>query len=99
MTGPEPLEDVLKSLLARLDLPAPSVMVTLREEWDEVAGPQWAGRSRPVYVRGQELVVEAQNAALVSVLRYGIGELCERLDQRLGKGVVESVRVVAKAIR
>jgi hypothetical protein len=50
-------------------------------------------------VRGQELVVEAESAALVGLLRYGIGELQERLDQRLGTGVVESVRVVAPGVR
>ena len=91
---PESLESLLEGVLARLGLPAPSVSKSLDDRWDELAGPPWAGQSRPLFIREGELVVEAVSAALVGVFRYAVGDLMKRLDADLGEGVVESVRVV-----
>ena len=91
---PEPLEGVLESLLARLGLPSPSVSKSLDEGWDEMAGAPWSGQTRPLFIREGELVVEAISPALVGMLRYAIGDLMRRLDEQLGEGIVETVRVV-----
>lgn len=96
---PEPLEGVLEGLLQKLGLPAPSVSKSLGEGWDEMAGAPWSGQTRPLFIREGELVVEAVSPALVGLLRYAIGDLMRRLDERLGEGVVETVRVVGPAQR
>jgi len=91
---PEPLEGLLEGLLHKLGLPPPSVSKSLDEGWDELAGAPWSGQTRPLFIREGELVVEAISPALVGMLRYAIGDLMRRLDEQLGQGVVETVRVV-----
>jgi hypothetical protein len=91
---PEPIEGMLESLLARLGLPAPSVSKYLADGWDEMAGAPWAEQTKPLFIREGELVIEAISPALVGMLRYAIGDLMRRLDEQLGEGVVETVRVV-----
>lgn len=96
---PESLETLLEGLLAKLGLPAPSVSKGLDDQWDVVAGAPWSGQTRPLFIREGELVVEATSPALVSVLRYAVGDLMKRLDEYLGEGVVDTVRVVAPSRR
>ena len=91
---PEPLEGLLEGLLHKLGLPAPSVSKSLADGWDEMAGSPWSGQTKPLFIREGELVVEAISPALVGMLRYAIGDLMRRLDDQLGEGVVETVRVV-----
>jgi hypothetical protein len=91
---PESLEGIMRGVLAKMGLPSPSISVSLIENWSEVAGEPWAGQTRPLFIRDRELVVEAISPALVGMLRYGVGDLLRRLDQHLGEGIVESVRVV-----
>jgi len=94
MREPESLEGIMRNVLAKMGLPAPSISVSLQENWSEVAGEPWAGQTRPLFIRDKELVVEAISPALVGMLRYGVGDLLRRIDQHLGEGIVESVRVV-----
>jgi len=96
MSRLEPLETVMRNLLAGLGLPAPDLLGPLSAEWDEVAGAPWAGHSHPSYLRGSELVVEASEPALISMMKYATGDLLRRLDERFGPGFVETVRVVAR---
>jgi hypothetical protein len=91
---PEPLARLLEETLSRMGLPPPTVFNQLASTWSEVAGEPWTGQSKPLYIRQKELVVEAAAPALVSLLRYGVGDLLRRLDHSLGVGTVESVRVV-----
>ncbi len=94
MSQPESIESLLEAVLGRMGVPAPSAFNELAQTWKEVAGEPWASQSTPLYVRQKELVVEASAPAFVSMLRYGVGDLMRRLDETLGAGFVESVRVV-----
>jgi hypothetical protein len=94
MGQPESIESLLESLLGRLGVPAPSAFNQLAQTWQELAGEPWASQSTPLYIRQKELVVEASASGFVSMLRYGVGDLMRRLDETLGAGLVESVRVV-----
>jgi hypothetical protein len=94
MSQPESIESLLESLLGRLGVPAPSTFNQLAQTWKELAGEPWASQSTPLYIRQKELVVEASASGFVSMLRYGVGDLMRRLDETLGAGLVESVRVV-----
>ena len=90
---PEALESVLSRLLHTLGLPSPDLLPRLRESWDDLAGPPWAGQSSPVLLRRGELVVESVSPQLVSILRYASGELLRRLDEELGSGRIDTIRV------
>ncbi|MFQ5967443.1 MAG: DUF721 domain-containing protein [Acidimicrobiia bacterium] len=90
------LEEALRVTFAKLGLGPVELMVRLNEEWDDVAGEPWIGISRPVVLRGGELLVEADLPSAVRVLSYDTGELLRRLDSRFGPGSVSQIRVVAK---
>jgi Dna[CI] antecedent, DciA len=88
-------ESSLGDVFRRLGLPDPVLMAQISEEWDELAGRPWVGRSRPVFVRGNTLVIEASSPSMVAFLRYGSSQLIETLRARFGEGVVEQIDVVA----
>lgn len=90
----EPFADSLNDVFARLGLPDPILMSKISEGWDVFAGSPWTGRSRPLYVRGKTLIVEASTPSMVAFLKYGSEALIETLEQRLGKGRVEAVEVI-----
>lgn len=91
----EPIGTSLGATLEGLGVASLDVLVTLFDEWDRVAGEPWAGKSTPLILRRGELIVEAESGPAVGLLRYAVGELLRRLDDRLGPGIVESVRVRA----
>jgi hypothetical protein len=69
-------------------------MSQLIDEWDDLAGTPWVGRSRPVVIKGRTLVVEASAPSMVAFLRYGATQLVETLSERFGEGVVDQVEVI-----
>ena len=95
----EPFSDSISDVFARMGLPNPVVMSKLIDEWEELAGSPWVGRSRPLYVRGTTLIVEASAPSMVAFLRYGQTSLVETLGERFGAGLIDSVEVVAPGRR
>ena len=85
----------LNEVFRRLGLPDPVIMSKITADWDTLAGPPWAGRSRPMFVRGTTLVVEASAPSMVAFLRYGESSLVTALAERFGSGLVDSVEVLA----
>jgi len=93
----DPIGDMLTPFLERLGLSRPDTAARLSGDWQQLAGEPWATRARPAGLRNGQLLVEVADAATVSVLRYRTGELLKRLDDALGEGTVEVVRLrVAK---
>jgi hypothetical protein len=95
MTGGDlsSFESSLDDVFRKLGLPDPVLMSHLIDEWDELSGAPWVGRSRPVVIRGRTLVVEASSPSMVAFLRYGATQLVETLKNRFGEGVVDQVEV------
>lgn len=86
-------ESSLGDVFRKMGLPDPVLMSQLIDEWDELAGTPWVGRSRPVVIKGKTLVVEASAPSMVAFLRYGATQLVEILKARFGDGVVDQVEV------
>jgi hypothetical protein len=84
---------LLRSMLGSMGLDRVDLTLALMEEWDEVAGAPWAGASNPVVVKDGELIVEATSPTAVRFLRYSVGDLLRRLDDRFGEGAVNAVTV------
>ena len=87
--------DLLGPMLTKIGVAELSVLNELSERWDELAGPPWAGNSKPQVIQHAELVVAADSAAGVRVMRYATESLAKRLSTHFGQEVVSSVRVVA----
>lgn len=90
----EPIGGPLRNALRRLGLGEIEVLLFLLENWDSVAGSPWAGTSAPAKLQGGELVIRAEDASSVRMLKYATGTLIERLDEALGDSVVSSIKVV-----
>jgi hypothetical protein len=88
----EPIGGEVEALLARIGLPAVPPLVRLLEAWDAIAGEPWTG-SRPAGLDSGTLVIEVADGVQASVLSYQTGPLLRRLEEVLGPGVVEAVRI------
>ncbi|MGE5174951.1 MAG: DUF721 domain-containing protein [Hyphomicrobiales bacterium] len=86
---------VLDDVLAGLKLETRFQAAQATEEWNAVVGPEVARRTRPVGVRGGELLVEVQGAVWMghlAVLRQGI---LDDLNGRLpAEARLTSIRLV-----
>lgn len=86
---------VLDDVLAGLKLETRFQSARATEEWNAVVGPEVARRTRPVGVRGGELLVEVQGAVWMghlAVLRQGI---LDDLNGRLpAEARLSSIRLV-----
>lgn len=89
----EHFSDSVDDMFRKMGLPDPVVMAALSSEWDELAGTPWTSRSRPLYIRGRTLVVEASSASMVAFLKYGQVGLLESLSARFGDGIIDSVDI------
>lgn len=89
----EHFSDSLDDMFKRLGLPDPVVMATLSSEWEELAGAPWSGRSKPLYIKGSTLVVEASSGSIIAFLRYGESGLLETLSKRFGEGAITAVDI------
>ena len=90
----EPFSASIDEVFSKLGLPDPVLMSQINDDWDSLAGNPWVGRSRPLYVRGRTLFVEASAPSMVAILKYGVSTLRETLENRFGTGVIDSVEVV-----
>lgn len=93
MTDPQRIDELLDGLLQALGVARPLDVTHLVESWAEVAGEPWGERSRPVLLKDGELVVEVEDGTAATLLKYRQAELVERLGERLGRGLVTTVRV------
>jgi hypothetical protein len=89
----DPIGELLTPFLEKLGVAKPDTAARLNADWETIAGEPWARQTRPAGLRSGELLVEVVDAATVSLLRYRTGELLERLDEALGQGAVEVVRM------
>jgi hypothetical protein len=95
----EPFAESVDEVFRRMGISNPVVMSSIVSEWDELAGPPWSGRSRPLYIQGSTLVVEADSPGMVAFLRYGASSLVSVIEERFGPDVVGNVDVRPPATR
>lgn len=89
----DPIGEMLAPFLEQLGLSTPDAAARVSVDWANIAGEPWASQARPAGLRDRVLLVEVADAATVSVLRYRTGELLRRLDEALGEGIVDAVRL------
>ena len=89
----EPMQDAIGAILERLGVSEPTTVSTVMDDWCEIVGPPWDAKAVPVGLRNRELLVEVVDGATASLLRYQVGDLLRRLDESVGAGTVETVRI------
>jgi predicted nucleic acid-binding Zn ribbon protein len=94
-----PFRTSLEEMFRKLGMSDPMAMARIAAGWDELAGTPWSGRSRPLFIQGKTLVVEAGAPSMVAFLRYGSSDLVAAISRALGEGVIEKIEVRAPAGR
>ncbi|NQV06790.1 DUF721 domain-containing protein [bacterium] len=93
MSDLEKIGEGLDALLRQMGIPAQGDVERLVDEWASLAGEPWSTRAHPAGLRGGELTVDADDAAVATVLKYRVAELIERLNIGLGVDLVSTVKV------
>lgn len=91
MKDPLPLSEMLEKLVAGLGPENPMETARLFGAWEQIVGPEVAGRCSPTSLKKGVLKVQADSAAWASEFRYLAPEVINRINQRLGKGVVTKI--------
>lgn len=89
-----PLNGPLRRALHHLGLTDIDMLLALIKDWDSLLGAPWAGLSTPVMLVDKELTVQADTQASVGILRYGTGDVVRKINEAMGAGTVEAIRVV-----
>jgi predicted nucleic acid-binding Zn ribbon protein len=84
----------LKDLLHRLGLETPMEGWAAVSLWDDVVGERVAAHSHAVSYRDGTLVVEVDSASWMSELSYLKRRVAAELNRRLGKDLVQDIRLL-----
>lgn len=89
--------DVLDEVLQAMAGGSQRPLMIIRQRWDDIAGPRWETRCRPVRVTEDVVVVEADDGATASLLRYELSHMEQRLRKLVPEAHVARVRVRVRA--
>lgn len=90
---PTELGALLDRVVRGMGAPGTDAVELVFNRWDEVVGGVLASRTRPVSLEHATLVLEADDPAVVSHVRWLETDLLARLAELLGAGRVTSVEV------
>jgi predicted nucleic acid-binding Zn ribbon protein len=90
---PRPVRDSLEVLAARLGAPNSASLAAVFGHWEEAVGPAVAAHCRPSSLVNGVLVVEVDDPAWATQLRYLGSTVVERFAVTAGPGVVARIEV------
>jgi len=85
--------EVLDGVLAKVGVGGGPSILSVFEVWPRVAGEVWIEQAKPARLEQGVLVVEVADGLTASRLRFDIPGLQLRLNEALGGGVIDSVRL------
>ncbi len=89
----EPIKVALESVLKRLGFNERMMEMTLLDHWEEDVGKAIASHTKPRRIKGGRLFVDVDSPVWVHQLTINYKKgLVEKLNQRLGKRVIEDIR-------
>ena len=91
--GPIPLSQALERVAASLGGPGATQTAAVVSGWQEVVGERIASHARPVSLRDGTLLVEVDEPAWATELRYLRTELVSRLQASLGTTAVTRIEL------
>lgn len=90
---PEPLGEALRRLMADRGWETPVAVVGVTERWAEIAGAELAEHCRPERFEAGLLALVAESTAWATQVRLLVPQLHRRLDEVIGRGVVDRIEV------
>jgi hypothetical protein len=90
---PVRLADTLDRVLGRLGAPGRAGIEVVFDRWPEVVGEAMAGRTRPVAIDGEALVVACDEPALATHVRFLEAHLVTRVTELAGSRQIARIEV------
>jgi hypothetical protein len=90
---PVRLADTLDRVLGRLGAPSRAGIEVVFDRWPEVVGEAMAGRTRPVAIDGEALVVACDEPALATHVRFLEAQLVTRVTELAGSRQIARIEV------
>jgi hypothetical protein len=99
--GPAPARvgQVLDRTLRTMGTPSVAGVEVIFERWDDVVGGAMAGRTHPLRIDGDALIVSCDEPAIATHVRFLQAELIERLRQLSGDRRVARIEVRVASTR
>jgi predicted nucleic acid-binding Zn ribbon protein len=91
--GPRRVGESLDRVAARLGVPDAAVLPAVFGNWAELVGERIAAHARPRWLRDGVLVVNVDEPAWATQLRYLETDLLARLAERVGPAAVTRIEV------
>ncbi len=92
MDKPAPLGAILQQAVEASRIDVDLNVLRLWEQWEGVVGATIAQNTRPEAIKGGLLLVHVSSAPWMQQLQFLKSELIEKLNQALGKAVIEEIR-------
>ena len=95
MRGDNPitLEDALNRLMGTLRAPPTDVVNTVFSCWAEIVGSDLSPHCRPVSIKAETLLIEAENSTWASELSWLQKDLISRVIQVTGSNRISKVQI------
>lgn len=90
----ESIKKILRPALESVELGSLADFAGISSGWDEIVGEKLAKVTRPGRVSGDTLYLEVLDPAFMEPVMYARGQILGRINNRLQKGRLESVKVV-----
>lgn len=90
---PQPIGEALDAAARRLGSPGVGVLGAIFAHWEDLVGPEVASHACPYRLRAGVLVIEVDQPAWATQLRYLSGDLVRRLGEVAGPDGVREVQI------
>jgi len=95
---PRSVADSLRRVARTLGAPEPDVLKVLYSGWSDAVGETVAAHARPVSLRDGVLVVQVEESAWATQLRFLEADILGRLEQSAGMSVAERIEVRVRPV-
>ena len=93
------MTESLRRVAADLGAPDPDLLGVVFSHWEETVGPALADHARPVSLSGDALVIEVQEAAWATQIKFLEADVLARLAEVVGRPVSARIEVRVGAPR
>lgn len=90
---PRPIRESLDSTARRLGSPGVGALGAIFARWEELVGPEVANHARPYRLRAGVLVIEVDQPAWATQLRYLSGDLLGKVGEVAGPEGVRQIQI------
>lgn len=85
------VQDIVDGLMARIGGGRAGAAAALTAAWEDVAGAEFASRSRPASCDSGRLVVLVADGATASKMRFMTTKIMQKVENVVGEGVVDRI--------